>query len=193
MYFTTHHYAQRGKWMFTIDNTILLLIDVQGQLAQLMHEKEKMFKSLGTLIQGLKILEVPIIWMEQIPKNLGPTTEAVSKYLTGEAPIEKFSFSCCDNPQFMEKLKKAGRTQVLLTGIESHICVFQTGYDLIHQGCEVQVVTDCVSSRTRENKDVGIQRIVQSGGQVTCVEMVLFELLKAAQGDKFKQVIKLIK
>ena len=179
--------------MFAIDKTILLLIDVQGQLAQLMYEKEKLFKSLGALIQGMKILEVPIIWMEQIPKNLGPTSEAVSKYLTKEEPIEKFSFSCCGEPRFMDEFKKAGRTQVLLTGIETHICVFQTGYDLINQGCEVQVVTDCVSSRTKENKEVGIQRIVQSGGQATCVEMVFFELLRAAQGDKFKQIIKLIK
>ncbi|MBU8848243.1 MAG: hydrolase [Desulfobacterales bacterium] len=179
--------------MFAIDKTIMLLIDVQGQLSQLMYEKEKLFKSLGNLIQGMKILEVPIIWMEQIPKNLGPTTEAVSKYLTGDEPIEKFSFSCCGEPEFMDKFKKAGRTQVLLTGIETHICVFQTGYDLINQGCDVQVVSDCVSSRTKENKDVGIQRIVQAGGQVTCVEMVFFELLRAAQGDNFKQIVKLIK
>ncbi|MBC2705568.1 isochorismatase family protein [Desulfobacula sp.] len=179
--------------MFAIDKTIMLLIDVQGQLAQLMYEKEKLFKSLGTLIQGMKILEVPIIWMEQIPKNLGPTTEAISKYLTGEEPIEKFSFSCCSEPQFMDKFKKAGRTQVLLTGIETHICVFQTGHDLINQGCEVQVVSDCVSSRTKENNEVGIQRIVQAGGQVTCVEMIFFELLRAAQGDNFKQIVKLIK
>lgn len=179
--------------MFDINKTILLLIDVQGQLSQLMYEKEKLFKSLGTLIQGMKILEVPIIWMEQIPKNLGSTTEAVSKYLTEETPIEKFSFSCCNEPKFMDQFKKAGRTQVLLTGIETHICVFQTGYDLIQQGCGVQVVSDCVSSRTKENNEIGIQRIVQSGGQVTCVEMIFFELLRAAQGDKFKQIIKLIK
>ena len=179
--------------MFSIDKTIMLLIDVQGQLAQLMYGKDKLFKSLETLIQGMKILGVPIIWMEQIPKNLGPTTESVSKYLAGEEPIEKFSFSCCGNPQFMEKFKQAGKTQVLLTGIETHICVFQTGYDLIQQGCQVQVVSDCVSSRIKENKEIGIQRIVQYGGQVSCVEMVFFELLRAAKGDKFKQIIKLIK
>ena len=179
--------------MFAIDKTILLLIDVQGQLAQLMVEKEKFFKSLGTLIQGMKILDVPIIWMEQIPKNLGPTSEEIAQYMTGEDPIEKFSFSCCNEPRFMEKFQKSGRTQVLLTGIETHICVFQTGYDLIKQGCEVQVVSDCVSSRTKENKEIGIQRIVQSGGQVTCVEMAFFELMRAAGGDKFKQIIKLIK
>ena len=179
--------------MFSIDKTVMLLIDVQGQLAQLMYEKEKFFKSLGILIQGMQTLEIPIIWMEQIPKNLGPTSEEISKYMTGEQSIDKFSFSCCGEPRFMEKFKKAGRTQVLLTGIETHICVFQTGYDLIHQGCEVQVVSDCVSSRTKENKDIGIQRIIQSGGQVTCVEMAFFELMRAAQGDQFKQIIRLIK
>ena len=184
---------QKGKIMFAIDNTIMLLIDVQGQLAQLMHEREKFFKSCEILIQGMKILGVPIIWMEQIPKNLGPTTESLSKYLTDQTPIEKFSFSCCGEPRFMDEFKKAGRTQVLLTGIETHICVFQTGYDLIQQGCEIQVVADCVSSRTKENKKIGIKRIVQSGGQASCVEMVFFELLRAAQGDKFKQIIKLIK
>ncbi|MCP3876593.1 MAG: isochorismatase family protein [Desulfobacteraceae bacterium] len=179
--------------MFAIDKTVMLLIDVQGQLAQLMYEKEKLFKSLEVIIQGMKILKIPIIWMEQIPKNLGPTTETVSKHMIGEKAIEKFSFSCCGEPQFVEAFKKAGRTQVLLTGIETHICVFQTGYDLIQQGYDVQVVSDCVSSRTKENKEIGIQRLIQSGGQATCIEMAFFELLKAAKGNQFKQVIKLIK
>lgn len=179
--------------MFSIDKTVMLLIDVQGQLAQIMYEKDKLFHSLKTMIQGMQILGVPILWLEQIPKNLGPTTPEISTLLTDEAPVEKFSFSCCGEPQFVDQFKKAGRTQVLLTGIETHICVFQSGYDLINQGCEVQVVADCVSSRTKENKEIGIQRIVQSGGQVTCVEMIFFELMRAAQGDKFKQIIKLIK
>ncbi len=179
--------------MFAVDTTIMLLIDVQGQLAQLMHEKDNLFKSLQTMIQGMQVLGVPILWMEQIPKKLGSTTQDISKHLTGEEPIEKFSFSSCGEPVFMDKFKKAGRTQVLLTGIETHICVFQTGYDLMHKGCEVQVVSDCVASRTRENKDIGIQRLIQSGAQVTCVEMAFFELLRAAQGDQFKQVVKLIK
>ncbi len=180
--------------MFEVDKSIMLLIDVQGQLAQLMSGKDRLFNSLGIMIQGMKTLGVPIIWMEQIPKNLGPTTEVVSQYMTDETPIEKFSFSCCSEPKFMDEFKKAGRTQVLLTGIETHICVFQTGYDLMKKyGCDVQVVADCVSSRNRENKDIGINRIVQSGGQVTSVEMIFFELLKAAKGDNFKKIIKLIK
>ncbi|MCP4020278.1 MAG: isochorismatase family protein [Desulfobacteraceae bacterium] len=179
--------------MFSIDKTVMLLIDVQGNLARLMYEKEKLFKSLEAMVQGMQILGVPIIWMEQIPKNLGPTLEQISQHIVDNAPIEKFSFSCTGEPKFNEKFQSLGRNQILLTGIESHICVFQTGHELLKQGYQVQVVEDCVSSRTKENKEIGIQRIVQSGGEVTCVEMVFFELMKAAQGDKFKQIIKLIK
>ncbi len=179
--------------MFALNKTVMLLIDVQGQLAQLMYEKEKLFKSLQIMIQGMKILGVPIIWMEQIPKNLGPTSEEILKYMTGMEPIEKFSFSCCGEPLFMDKFEKTGRSQVLLTGIETHICVFQTGYELIQKGCKVQVISDCVSSRTSENKDIGIRRIIESGGEVSSVEMIFFELMRAAQGDQFKQIIKLIK
>ncbi len=179
--------------MFETGKTIMLLIDVQGRLAQLMHEKDELFRSLEIMVQAMKILEIPIIWMEQVPENLGSTTESVSRHLTGMTPIEKFSFSCCNDLGFKEKFDSFGRKQVLLTGIETHICVFQTGRDLIAQGCEVQVVADCVSSRTLENKRIGIERIVQEGGSVTCVEMILFELLKEARGDRFKQIIRLIK
>jgi nicotinamidase-related amidase len=180
--------------MFEIDKSVMILIDVQGQLAQLMYEKDKLFKSLGIMIQGMKAIGVPVIWMEQIPKNLGTTSQEVAQYMTGEKPIEKFSFSCCSEPEFMEQFKKIGRSQILLTGIETHICVFQTGYDLMkNHGCDVQVVSDCVSSRTKENKEIGIQRIIQSGGQISSVEMIFFELLKVAKGDTFKQIIKLIK
>ncbi|MDA8134820.1 MAG: isochorismatase family protein [Desulfobacteraceae bacterium] len=179
--------------MFSLNKTVMLLIDVQGQLAQLMYEKDNLFKSLQIMIQGMKILGVPIIWMEQIPKNLGPTSEEIAKFMTGNAPIEKFSFSCCGEPLFMDKFEKTGRSQVLLTGIETHICVFQTGYDLIQKGCKVQVITDCVSSRTKENKGIGIQRIIKAGGEASSLEMIFFELMRAAQGDQFKQIVKLIK
>ena len=179
--------------MFDKDKTIMILIDVQGQLAQLMYKKEKLFKSLAIMVQGMKILDVPIIWMEQIPKNLGPTIEDVAKYMTPEKPIDKFTFSCCGDSRFTDKLKKSGRTQVLLTGIETHICVFQTGFELINQGYEVQVVSDCVASRTKENKKIGIKRILQAGGQITSLEMAFFELMKEAKGDQFKKLVKLIK
>jgi len=179
--------------VFTKDNTVMLLVDVQGQLAQMMYEKDKLFSSLELMIKGMKIMNVPIIWMEQIPSKLGPTLGQLSSLLEGKEPIEKFSFSCCKEPKIMEALKTLGRSQVVLTGIESHICVYQSGHELLNQGYEIQVAADCVSSRTRENKAIGIDRLVQSGGQVTSVEMIFFELMREAKGDEFKQIVKLIK
>ncbi|MCA1793055.1 MAG: hydrolase [Desulfobacteraceae bacterium] len=179
--------------MLSIDNTVMLLVDVQGQLAQVMHEKEKLFQSLEILIKGMNILEVPILWMEQIPAKLGPTVDEIRPLLAKTSPIEKDSFSCCREPAFMEKFDALSRNQVLITGIETHICVFQTGYELLNKGYEVQVVSDCVSSRTRENKEVGLQRIRHSGAQITSVEMVFFELMRRAKGDHFRQIVKLIK
>lgn len=179
--------------MFSIDKTVMVLVDVQGKLAQIMQDKDNLFSSLQIMIQSMQILGVPIIWMEQIPKNLGDTSKEISDCIIDNEPIAKSSFSCCGEPKFMEAFEQSGRTQVLLTGIETHICVFQTAQDLMDKGCQVQVVSDCVSSRTKANKDIGIQRIVQTGGQVTCLEMAVFELLGRAGGDKFKQIIKLIK
>ncbi|WP_022668402.1 hydrolase [Desulfospira joergensenii] len=179
--------------MFCVENSVLVLVDVQGRLAQLMYEKERLFTSLETLVKGMKILGVPIIWMEQIPSKLGPTIDSLSKIMEKERPIEKNSFSCCGEPEFMDRLNGLGRNQVLISGIETHICVFQTAFDLLEKGCEVQVVSDCVGSRTLENKEIGLNRIVQSGGQLTCLEMVFFELMKKAQGDAFKQIVAFLK
>ncbi len=179
--------------MFSVDKTVMLLIDVQGKLAQIMHDKDNLFESLKVMIQSMQILGVPIIWMEQIPDKLGDTTKEIADLVIDNKPIPKSAFSCCGEPEFMEAFKDSGKTQVLLTGIEAHICVFQTGYELLNQGYQVQVVADCVSSRTKENKDIGLQRIVQSGGRISSLEMILFELLGKAEGDKFKQIVKLIK
>lgn len=179
--------------MFSVDKTVMILVDVQGKLAQIMYDRDKLFSSLQIMIKSMQILGVPVIWMEQIPKNLGDTIKEIAHCIIDNQPIAKSSFSCCGEPEFMKAFEKTGRSQVLLTGIETHICVFQTACDLIGKGCQVQVVSDCVSSRTRENKDIGIQRIIQAGGQVTCLEMAVFELLGKAEGDKFKQIIKLIK
>ncbi len=93
----------------------------------------------------------------------------------------------------MDRFAGLNRNQVLITGIETHICVFQTAHDLVQKGYEVQVVSDCVSSRTRENKEIGLQRMMQSGARITSVEMALFELMRRAHGDQFKQIIPIIK
>ena len=183
--------------MFTIDNTVLILIDVQGKLAEMMYKRDKLFDSLKTILTGMSILKVPVIWMEQIPDKLGPTSqeilELMHELMPGVNPIPKHTFSCCANETFMDAFNGLNRKQVLLSGIESHICVYQTAMDLIRSGCEVQVLADCVSSRTKLNRKAGIDRIQQAGGAVTTCEMILFELMKAAEGEAFRKVVKFIK
>ncbi len=171
----------------------MLLIDVQGRLAESMHNKEKLYQSLQVLIEGMTILGVPILWLEQLPEKLGPTREEIAPLLEGLEPIKKACFSCCRADGFEEKLTATGCRRVLLTGIETHICVYQTGRDLIEKGYEVQVVTDGVSSRTEENRMTGIQRLVQLGASPTSVEMILFELIGTAEDDRFRQIVKLVK
>jgi nicotinamidase-related amidase len=180
--------------MFQPEKTVMLLVDVQGQLAQLMYERESFFSQLEKMIKGMQILGVPIIWMEQIPAKLGPTTDRIAALMPkDQAPIDKESFSCCGEPKFMAAFEAVGRSQVLITGIETHICVFQTGAALMEKGCQVQVVADCVSSRSRDNKKIGLGRLASEGAKITSVEMAFFELMKAARGEAFKQVVTLIK
>jgi nicotinamidase-related amidase len=181
--------------MLSCDQTVLLLVDVQGRLARIMHDQASLFNSLELLIKGIRILDIPILWMEQIPSKLGPTVEEIRPLMTGSdmTPIEKDCFSCCNEPVFMDQFTALNRKQVLITGIETHICVFQTTNDLLEKGCDVHVVSDCVSSRTLANKEIGLQRMQQSGAWITSVEMALFELLKHARGDHFKKIVSLIK
>lgn len=182
--------------MFEINRTVLLLIDVQGRLAEMMHDRDELFTNLKNLLKAVKILDIPVIWIEQIPEKLGSTTPEIADIIQsfkGQAPIAKQTFSALLNPEFVKRFEDIGRNQVLLTGIESHICVYQTGRDLIQRGCEVQIVTDCVSSRTMANKQLGIKRICDVGGLATSCEMILFELMKEARGKAFREIVKIIK
>ncbi|MDP2918971.1 MAG: hydrolase [Dehalococcoidia bacterium] len=179
--------------MLRLDNTFLVFIDVQGNLAQAMYEKEALFDNLQRLVRGMRVLEVPIIVTEQNPKGLGPTISQLAQLLTGIPAIPKFAFSCCGDPQFAQELQKLNRKQALIAGIETHVCVYQTAMDLMAQGYEVQIVADCVSSRTARNRDIGFARLQGEGAKLTCTEMALFELLKAAEGAKFKEIIKIVK
>lgn len=179
--------------MLKREDTVLVIVDVQGKLAQIMYEKELLFESLQKMIRGTKVLAIPIIWMEQIPEKLGPTVPEVAGLLEGLHPIAKNSFSCCGSELFMTALRELGRKQVLIAGIETHICVYQTTMDLTNMGYEVQVVTDAVSSRTVRNKEVGLARIKEAGGSLTSMETALFELLRVAEGEKFREILKIVK
>jgi len=179
--------------MLKVEDTILAVIDVQEKLTRVMHEKEKLIENLQKLVKGAQILGLPIILTEQNPKGLGLTVPEVVSLIPDIKPISKFSFSCCDVELFLKELKASKRKQVLLTGIETHVCVYQTALDLLSAGYEVQVVADCVSSRTLENKQIALQRMINEGARITSTEMALFELLRVAEGEKFKELLKIVK
>ncbi len=175
------------------DNTVLVLIDFQERLFPVMHEKEKLLKSVLKLIQGAKVLEIPIILTEQYPRGLGPTLPEIKELLPDIEPIEKVCFNCCDEGAFGAALESSGRKQVLVAGIEAHICVYQTALALVRSDYEVQVVVDSVSSRDPANKRVSLFKMGAARISPTTVEMALFELLKVASGDKFKQISNIVK
>ncbi len=179
--------------MLEIEKCCVVVVDVQGKLAQLMHDKDALFENIQILIKAAKILDVPIIWCQQCPQALGPTVPEIAELLAGNEPIDKASFSCCGNEQFNSKLNELGRQQILLCGIEAHVCIYQTAVQLQQAGREVTVIADAVSSRTPENKQIGIERMTAEGANISSVETALFELLKTAEHEKFKEIAKLIK
>ncbi|MHC4221268.1 MAG: isochorismatase family protein [Planctomycetota bacterium] len=175
--------------MLDIENSCLVVVDVQGKLAQLMYDKETLFKNVCILIKAAKLLDIPIVWTQQCPESLGGTTEKIAELLTDVTPINKAAFSCCRQQGFVEQLRR----QVILCGIETHICIYQTAVDLLQKDHHIEIVSDAVSSRTAENKAIGLAKIKTAGAQISCVETVLFELLKTAQHRQFKEIVKMIK
>jgi len=172
---------------------VLVIIDIQGNLAQAMFDKESLFANTIKLIKGFKILNLPVIVTEQIPQKLGQTIAPVSAELDGITPIAKESFSCCDEKYFNETLERLNRRDVVLLGIETHVCVYQTSLDLIANGYDVHLVADAVSSRTPENRQIGIDAMKSGGAHITSTEMVLFELLRTAADPQAKELFKIVK
>lgn len=179
--------------MLTKKDAVLVLIDIQGKLARIVDKSEEVIQNIANVIQGAKVLGVPVLWLEQYPQGLGKTVEEISQFLTDEKPIEKITFSAYRTPEFVEALEATGRKKVLIAGIEAHICVYQTTADLLENGYEVEVLADCVSSRTELNREIGIEKMKQYGAKISSVEMALFEMKQIAKGDDFKAISKIIK
>lgn len=179
--------------MLTPETTALVLIDVQGRLAQLMHDRETLFDQLQRLVKGVRILGLPVLWLEQYPQGLGPTIPELAALLPDVQPVAKTSFSACGSAEFLQQLAASGRRQLLLAGIEAHVCVYQTAVDLLAAGHEVEVVGDAVSSRTAANRALGLERMRQAGARLSGVEMALFELLRHAQAPAFREIARLVK
>jgi len=175
------------------DRSVLVIIDVQTKLLSVMYNYPLLLENVKKLIRGAQVLEMPIIYTEQYPEGLGPTDPEVAELLGGLQPVTKMTFSCCSEDNFLNELRKTNRDQVIVCGIESHICVYQTCRDLIDKKYEVHLVTDCISSRKLENTELITIKLQAYGVYPTSVEMALFEMLKDASNSAFKKIAKIIK
>jgi nicotinamidase-related amidase len=171
------------------DRAQLVVVDVQEAFRPAVLDFEEVVANVGRLLDGARILGVPVTVTEQYPKGLGRTAPELADQLDGIEPIEKVCFSAAR----AEGFDTAGRDQALVCGIESHVCVSQTAHDLLEQGIEVHVARDAVTSRTAENREVGLHKMETAGAIVTSVETALFELVGAAGTDEFKAVQGLVK
>lgn len=175
------------------ENTIGVIIDMQEKLIPAIANSDSIIKNTVTLIKGLQYLEVPFLITQQYTKGLGKTIPPVEEALGEFDPIEKATFSCCDEPIFMEKLSEKPKTRVLLAGIEAHVCVLQTTIDLIANNYTPVLITDCISSRSETNRELAFQRLQQEGAILSTYEAILFELCRSSKSPQFKNISKLVK
>lgn len=181
------------KFMLHREDSALLIIDIQERLAAAMSEREKVVENNLHLIELAKMLDIPIILTEQYPKGLGPTVPEIKDAMSTYSPIEKLTFNCCGEPDFLKKFEPLKRTKIIVTGMETHICVLQTCLGLLKADRAVHVVSDAICSRTKENWQVGLGIMQNAGAVVTGTETVLFQLLGVAGTEEFKAVSKRIK
>lgn len=179
--------------MLVRENTGLIVVDIQGKLARLVHDSDVLISNCEKLIKGANALELPIILLEQNPQKLGRTTTKLSALLEDIDPITKFTFNACETPDFIDFAKTKNVDTWLICGIEAHICVYQTASGLIEHEFNVELVSDCISSRTLSNKQLAITRLQNSGVGITGLEMCLYELVKDCHVPEFKQILELIR
>jgi nicotinamidase-related amidase len=181
------------KFVLNKEDTILLIVDIQDKLAAVMKERDSVVRNNIHLIELAKMINMPVMVTEQYPKGLGLTVTEIREALPLYRPIEKLTFDCCRQPAFLTDLKEHGRRTVILTGMETHICVLQTCIGLLRSGINVHVARDAMCSRTKENWKTGFEFMRDAGAVVTGTETVLFQLLKAAGTEEFKKISQRIK
>ena len=179
--------------MLDPQNSLLLVIDFQEKLLPHIYQKESVLANAQILIKSLRLLKVPILWSEQAPKKIGKTVSEIARLLNGHQAFRKYSFSCLGHKEMLAELQRFTGRDIILCGIETHVCVYQTALDLLSSGFRVQIVTDAISSRTAHNRQIGLDLMRTHGCQLTSTETVLCELVRSAQHENFKEIIKMIK
>lgn len=178
------------RYFIRPEEAILIVVDVQEKLVRAMEEKivSKIIKNIIILVEVAKVLEIPVILTEQYPKGLGQTIEDLKKVLPEYHPIEKITFDCCAEEKFLATLRSYGRNKVILTGMETHICIYQTALSLLSKGYFVFLPKDAVCSRKEENWKTGLQLSILAGALPVDTETITFQLLQKAGTEEFKKL-----
>ncbi|HJV34163.1 hydrolase [Geomonas sp.] len=182
------------KFFLDRSSAQLVVVDVQEKLCVAMDPKvlEKLTKNISILLDSAAELGLPVITTEQYVKGLGETVPALKEKLPGKS-LEKMTFSCCGGEGFMDALAANDRRQVILVGMETHVCVLQTALELLSAGYVVHLVCDAVMSRRKDNWKIALKSMAAAGAVLTSTESVLFQLLKVAGTDEFKKLSKLVR
>jgi nicotinamidase-related amidase len=185
----------QDKFLLEPARAVLIVIDVQEKLCMAMDENvlRQLTRNTGILLESAKELAVPVIFTEQYVKGLGSTLSELRQRAPAASCYEKLTFSCCGSDAFIKQLKQSGRTQIIVTGMETHVCVLQTVIELLAEGFNVHVVKDAVMSRSSDNKQTAMEAMMLAGAVPTCTEAVVFQILKIAGTDSFKKLSKLVK
>lgn len=180
--------------MLEIENSVIVLIDIQERLVTMLNKQEPVVKASSKLINAANIMNIPAVLTEQYPQGLGKTVFDVATAMDeSNSVIEKTSFSAMQTPEFAEKIKSLGKQTIIIGGIETHICVYQTVLDLINEGFNVVVAKDACASRSTDCFKTGIELMKDAGAKISNVETILFELLKTSKNPYFKAVQALVK
>jgi nicotinamidase-related amidase len=171
--------------------TAFVLIDIQEKFLPIIHTIDAIIDNTNILTTAAKTLNIPLLVTEQYPKGLGKTTERINIF--DAKAIEKMSFSCFGADEFVKQIKALNVTDLVLFGIETHVCVLKTALDALKDNYTVHLVVDAIGSRKNQNKNIGIKRMKQSGAFATSTESILFQLIDGAGTDEFKMISKLIK
>ena len=180
--------------MLEAENTVVAVIDVQGKLAGLVHGHERVVSRIRGLLHAAGAFGLPVIWSEQAPDKIGETVAPLKDLLAPMVqPVPKRSFSCWQCPQYVERLHSINRRQIVVTGIETHVCVYQTCRDLHRHGYDVHLIADAVSSRHEFDHQTAIARLRQEGITISSTEMAVCELLGGADHSKFREIMAFLK
>jgi nicotinamidase-related amidase len=182
-----------GRFSLDRDEAVLVIVDIQERLASVMAERQRVVENCLHLIEAAKLMDIPVVLTEQYPRGLGPTVDEIKGALPSYSPLEKLSFDCCSEKAFTRDLASRGRKRIILTGMETHICVLQTCLGLMGSGYEVHVAGDAVCSRAKDNHHTALEMMRDAGAVITCTETALFQLLGQAGTDEFRAISKRIK